>query len=81
VPTAVAGWIPNSRIRSGVMSEPPPTPVMPTRRPTPNPDSEYSGSITSIERLLSRVRGNRAVTKIMSYANVALIAACRNGSE
>ncbi len=39
VPTAVEGWMPNSRINNGVISEPPPTPVMPTKRPTPKPDA------------------------------------------
>ena len=28
MPTAVAGWKPNSRTKSGVISEPPPTPVI-----------------------------------------------------
>src|SRR5215471_21612257 len=37
--------MPNSKINNGVMSDPPPMPVMPTRRPTPKPESEYSGSI------------------------------------
>jgi hypothetical protein len=32
-------------IRIGVINAPPPTPVMPTKRPTAKPDSEYSGSI------------------------------------
>src|SRR6266536_4947161 len=45
VPTAVAGWIPNKRMSSGVMSDPPPTPVIPTNRPPKNPHTEYSGSI------------------------------------
>jgi hypothetical protein len=31
--------MPNSRINNGVISEPPPTPVIPTSRPTPNPDA------------------------------------------
>src|SRR5690349_9311279 len=30
---------------SGVMSEPPPTPVMPTRTPTPRPNTMISGSM------------------------------------
>ncbi len=33
------GWMPNSRINNGVISEPPPTPVMPTKRPTPKPEA------------------------------------------
>ena len=42
VPTAVAGWMPNSSTSSGVISEPPPVPVWPTRRPTRKPDREIS---------------------------------------
>jgi hypothetical protein len=34
---AVAGWMPNSSTSSGVISEPPPTPVRPTMAPTTNP--------------------------------------------
>src|ERR1700748_3395554 len=45
VPTAVEGWMPNKRISSGVISDPPPTPVMPTRTPTPKHDAAYRGSI------------------------------------
>ena len=37
VPTAMYGWIPNPSINSGVMSEPPPTPVKPTMKPTTAP--------------------------------------------
>jgi hypothetical protein len=43
VPTAVAGWMPNRRIRTGVIKDPPPTPVIPTRNPTANPEMEYNG--------------------------------------
>jgi len=39
VPIVVAGWMPNSRISNGAMGEPPPTPVMPTRSPTPRPSA------------------------------------------
>jgi hypothetical protein len=38
VPTAVAGCTPNSKISNGVINEPPPTPVMPTSKPTQKPD-------------------------------------------
>jgi hypothetical protein len=31
--------MPNSRTSSGVISDPPPTPVMPTNAPTQKPDS------------------------------------------
>src|SRR5262249_37158947 len=37
VPTAVAGETPNSTIRTGVNSDPPPTPVAPMRAPTRKP--------------------------------------------
>ena len=37
--------MPNSKTRIGVISDPPPTPVCPTSRPTTNPDREYSGLI------------------------------------
>ena len=39
--TAVAGWIPKSRTRAGVISEPPPTPVNPTMKPTQAPRMTY----------------------------------------
>jgi hypothetical protein len=45
VPTAVAGWTLNSRTRMGVISEPPPTPVRPTRKPTNRPENAYRGSM------------------------------------
>jgi hypothetical protein len=37
VPTAKAGLMPKPKISSGVMSEPPPTPVRPTMKPTTKP--------------------------------------------
>ena len=42
VPTAAVGWMPNSSTRIGVMSEPPPTPVCPTSKPTRKPENEKS---------------------------------------
>ena len=39
VPTAVAGEKPNISVSSGVISEPPPTPVRPTNRPTSKPET------------------------------------------
>ena len=39
VPTAVDGCTPNNKIRIGVISDPPPTPVRPTRRPTLKPEA------------------------------------------
>src|SRR5436190_7911464 len=50
VPTAVTGWIPKTRIRSGVISEPPPMPVMPTSRPMPKPNMTMMGSIVGVGR-------------------------------
>src|SRR5690242_7028744 len=44
VPIAVVGWIPKIRIRSGVISEPPPMPVMPTSTPMPRPKMMIAGS-------------------------------------
>jgi hypothetical protein len=52
VPTAVAGCTPNSKMSIGVMSDPPPIPVIPTRTPTKNPDSTYKGS-TAIKNCIS----------------------------
>src|SRR3954452_3998991 len=45
VPIAVVGWIPKMRISSGVISEPPPMPVIPTSTPMPNPKRTIAGSI------------------------------------
>src|SRR3954451_17480504 len=45
VPIAVVGWIPKTRISSGVISDPPPMPVMPTRTPMPRPNRMIAGSI------------------------------------
>jgi hypothetical protein len=45
VPIAVTGWIPKTRISSGVISEAPPIPVMPTSRPMPNPKTMIVGSM------------------------------------
>ena len=44
VPIAVVGWIPKIRISSGVISEPPPMPVMPTSTPMPKPKMMIAGS-------------------------------------
>ena len=43
--------MPNNRMRSGVINDPPPTPVMPTRRPTLKPDATKMGSIADIRRV------------------------------
>src|SRR5690349_14764613 len=45
VPVAVVGWIPTIRMSRGVISEPPPMPVMPTSTPIPNPKRTIAGSI------------------------------------
>jgi hypothetical protein len=45
VPIAVTGLTPKSRISSGVISVPPPMPVMPTIAPIPKPKITIAGSI------------------------------------
>src|SRR5947209_8724982 len=46
VPTAVTGLTPNTMIKSGVISDPPPTPVMPTSSPTQAPKKTMAGSMS-----------------------------------
>jgi hypothetical protein len=46
VPTAVGAGTPIVTTRKGVIKEPPPTPVRPTRKPTSRPKRTGSGSIT-----------------------------------
>src|SRR5215213_1170839 len=41
---AVTGVTPKTRISIGVISDPPPIPVMPTRMPTPRPNATRAGS-------------------------------------
>src|SRR3954454_386638 len=55
VPIAVVGWIPKIRISSGVISEPPPMPVIPTSTPMPNPKRTIAGSMVSCAALRTRV--------------------------
>ena len=55
VPTAVAGWMPNTNISNGVINDPPPTPVCPTRRPTSRPEtakrrSTWNGNVIGVAR-------------------------------
>src|SRR5215213_8783166 len=45
VPIAVTGLIPNRKISSGVISVPPPMPVMPTSAPMPKPKMTIAGSM------------------------------------
>ena len=45
VPIAVEGEIPNRKMRIGVMSDPPPMPVIPTRIPVKRPASTNSQSM------------------------------------
>jgi len=47
VPTAVAGWMPNSSTSNGGISDPPPTPVKPTIMPTQKPEIENSGLMSA----------------------------------
>src|SRR3954468_16881678 len=53
-PIAVVGAVPNRRIRTGVIREPPPMPVIPTSRPIPNPATTSSGSMGPYSRQLRR---------------------------
>jgi len=48
VPTAIAGLMPQNRIRIGVISEPPPTPVAPTAVPTIRPANMKPSSCIGI---------------------------------
>src|SRR5262245_22010843 len=45
VPIAVVGLMPKISTSSGVMIEPPPMPVRPTRKPTPKPKRMIAGSM------------------------------------
>src|SRR3954452_1972336 len=51
VPIAVVGCVLKIRISSGVISDPPPMPVMPTSTPMPNPKRTIAGSIWWSARL------------------------------
>src|SRR3954451_20944761 len=67
--------MPAKRTRSGVMSEPPPMPVSPTRMPTPRPKRTTSGAIASsgdVEPALGLL-GSRTA----SSAALARLRACR----
>src|SRR5205807_2990819 len=44
---AITGLMPANRISSGVIREPPPMPVVPTRMPTPRPKTTIIGSTGS----------------------------------
>src|SRR5690242_19927702 len=44
--------MPNTRISSGVISDPPPIPVVPTRMPTPSPKTISQGSISDVQAAL-----------------------------
>ena len=45
VPIAVVGEVPKIRIRSGVIRDPPPMPVIPTSTPIQNPKRTIAGSM------------------------------------
>src|SRR5687768_18356939 len=53
----MTGWMPAKITSSGVISDPPPMPVMPTRIPTPSPNTTISGSMRS-GALSGRRRGH-----------------------
>src|SRR5215213_8476415 len=55
VPTAVGAGTPTTATKKGVMMEPPPTPVRPTRKPTRRPKSAGPGSITPALRPVERL--------------------------
>ncbi len=57
VPTATFASNPKSRMRIGVMSEPPPIPVMPTRIPTSRPASASCQVIAFLEWGRTRTAG------------------------
>src|SRR3954453_1488921 len=59
VPMATLGFVPMKRTSSGVMSGPPPMPVMPIRMPTPRPKTMTSGSMGSSGRGGGEVCGDR----------------------
>jgi len=54
VPTAMWGLMPKKKMRMGVISEPPPTPVSPTIRPTAKPAKTNANSCmaANVEGLL-----------------------------
>src|SRR3954451_15765073 len=60
---ATTGLVPSTRIRSGVMIDPPPMPVVPTSTPTPRPNSRTSGSmwVSTIPDRVSRFLGRERV--------------------
>src|SRR5919199_2524311 len=51
VPIAVTGAVPTTRMRSGVISDAPPIPVMPTSAPIPSPSAITTGSMPAWEPL------------------------------
>ena len=67
VPTAVTGAMPNRKISRGVIKEPPPTPVSPTRAPTPKPAKiNPSSTVQFIPKIFARaisdkISGNQLV--------------------
>src|SRR4051794_7271205 len=48
--------MPNARISTGVITDPPPTPVVPTSSPTPRPKRTISGSMCQSGRAVGRHR-------------------------
>src|SRR5919201_2491310 len=62
-PIAVVGAVPKSRISTGVISDPPPMPVIPTRRPTPRPATISSGS----KRLVSGSGADRGRVRLVAH--------------
>ncbi|MNJ65947.1 hypothetical protein D3C77_619890 [compost metagenome] len=66
VPTAVAGLMPNQS-RIGVINEPPPTPVMPTMKPTMRPAMVKPNEPTSIIYLNAQRARDRMAASIKVF--------------
>src|ERR1700709_1909364 len=73
VPIAVVGWIPKIRISSGVISEPPPIPVIPTMMPSPNPKRSIAGAMVSCDALAARGYLSTFLTSLVRSAECARI--------
>ncbi len=76
VPMATAGFSLNTDSSSGVISEPPPTPVIPTMAPTPKPLTIAIQSMTVPERRGARwtvPKEGRTLRTSYIYANYFLV--------
>jgi hypothetical protein len=57
VPTAVGAGTPTTATRNGVIKEPPPTPVRPTKNPTSRP--KRAGGGVEVHALLNSLSGRK----------------------